>query len=190
MFRAEFVTGYLQREIPEIAIVVGDVLRYRELVKVIPATDSYPMIIQKLDVENEASALSAATHIMAQSDMTLFGHANVENRDYSYDDEIAPTVDIDSIEISGSLFKGVFTSAEDFPTDDVSTDDTALLVNTSDSTLDLYAYVTPDDPDDPQEDEGWIKDADFTPIPFADATKFVSVYDIQKRKEDIIVFDE
>ena len=41
----------------------------------------------------EVNTLADATHLIAQSDMTMeYGHVPVENRDYKYSDEVAATI--------------------------------------------------------------------------------------------------
>lgn len=82
---AGFKTAFLQREIALQADVVGNsALHVGDYVKL---TDGGTYVyIQKSTVAN-------ATHIIAQSDMTLeYGHVPVENRDYRYSDEVACTV--------------------------------------------------------------------------------------------------
>lgn len=96
---ANFKTAYLQREIIEdlavkatvqtdpaagmatrkttpaslVVVMVGD------LVKLTPATATVPAYIERV------ISKATATHIVAQSDMTLeYGHVPVENRDYRY----------------------------------------------------------------------------------------------------------
>jgi hypothetical protein len=77
---AHFRTAYGQREI----ILTGSVsseCKVGDLVTVTGTVDNATV--------KKATSLAAATHIIAQSDMTLeYGHVPVENRDYRY----VPTV--------------------------------------------------------------------------------------------------
>lgn len=86
---AEFKTAYLQREVPlDLVVVVpaGQTLKVGDLVTVTPETDTVSSYMQK------AQSLATATHIVAQSDMTLgYGHVPVENRDYRYNPEVKGT---------------------------------------------------------------------------------------------------
>lgn len=86
---AEFKTAYLQREVPlDLVVVVpaGQKLKVGDLVTVTPETDAVSAYMQK------ATSLATATHIVAQSDMTLgYGHVPVENRDYRYNPEVEGT---------------------------------------------------------------------------------------------------
>lgn len=102
---ASFKTAYLQRELVFDAAVKGDnvyadtnvipaaasamdarkqatdttVVIVRDLVKYTPATTTVPGYIERV------LSLADATHIVAQSDITLeYGHVPVENRDYRY----------------------------------------------------------------------------------------------------------
>ncbi len=82
----QFKTAYLQREIPEdVAVSSDSYLQVGQLVKLTPATDKAVGYIAAVTANDAASALAAATHIIAQSDVTLeYGHIPVENRDYRY----------------------------------------------------------------------------------------------------------
>lgn len=82
----QFKTAYLQREIPEdVAVSSDSYLQVGQLVKLTPATDKSVGYIAAVTANDAASALAAATHIIAQSDVTLeYGHIPVENRDYRY----------------------------------------------------------------------------------------------------------
>lgn len=86
---ASFKTAYLQREVPlDLVVVVaaGSTLKVGDLVTVTAETSTVSAYMQK------ASGLSTATHIVAQSDMTLGqGHVPVENRDYKYSPNVAGT---------------------------------------------------------------------------------------------------
>ncbi len=97
MFKGHFITAYLQREIPvDIAVVAADTtkkFRVGELVTLEPADSDAPAYLHVASGDDAATVLTNATHIIAQSDMTLgYGHAKVENGDYRYSDEVAPTI--------------------------------------------------------------------------------------------------
>ena len=93
MFKAKFKTAYLQREIPvEVAVVGAAALEVGQLVTLTPTNGTNPDYIAAAAGATAAAALSAATHIIAQSDMTMeYGHVPVENRDYKYSPEVAVT---------------------------------------------------------------------------------------------------
>lgn len=84
---ASFRTAYLQREIPlDLDVVGANPLKVGDCVKVTPETDTVTGYMQK-------STFADATHIIAQSDMTLaYGHVPVELQDYRYSPEVAVTV--------------------------------------------------------------------------------------------------
>ena len=78
--KAKFRTAYDQREIVIDAKVAADVT----VGTLVTVTFGTPNNIAA------ASTLAAATHIIAQSDMTMeYGHVPVENRDYRYSDKVA-----------------------------------------------------------------------------------------------------
>lgn len=85
---ASFKTAYLQREVSlDLDVVGSSPLKVGDLVVVTPETATVTGYMRK------ATSLSEATHIIAQSDMTLaYGHVPVENRDYRYSPEVAVTV--------------------------------------------------------------------------------------------------
>lgn len=93
MFKAKFKTAYLQREIPvEVAVIGSAALEVGQLVTLTPTNGTNPDYIAAAAGATAAAALSAATHIIAQSDMTMeYGHVPVENRDYKYSPEVAVT---------------------------------------------------------------------------------------------------
>lgn len=93
MFKAKFKTAYLQREIPvEVAVIGAAALEVGQLVTLTPTNGTNPDYIAAAAGVTEAAALSAATHIIAQSDMTMeYGHVPVENRDYKYSPKVAVT---------------------------------------------------------------------------------------------------
>lgn len=82
---AGFRTAYLQREIYEDVAVVGNT-KVGDFVQYVAANGAVPAYIKKSTIAN-------ATHIVAQSDMTLgYGHVPVENRNYKYDSKVAYTL--------------------------------------------------------------------------------------------------
>lgn len=88
MFKASFKTAYLQREIPmDIAVASDKPLVVGEMVTFTAPNNDVPGYIKS------AATVAAATHIVAQSDMTMeYGHVPVENRDYKYSDKVAATI--------------------------------------------------------------------------------------------------
>ena len=88
MFKASFKTAFLQREVSMTVAVVGDKAPVvGEMVTLTAASGAVPASIKS------AATVAAATHIIAQSDMTMeYGHVPVENRDYKYSDEVAATI--------------------------------------------------------------------------------------------------
>lgn len=91
MYKAKFKTAYLQREIPMDAVVTGgDPLVVGEVVTVDDRYDGTPVVVKAVS----ANTLAEATHIVAQSDMTMeYGHVPVENRDYRYSPEVLATIE-------------------------------------------------------------------------------------------------
>lgn len=93
MAKGHFITAYLQREIPvEVAVVTtalteNAALEVGQLVKLVASTGAgIPAYIAA------ATGLSDATHILAQSDVTMnAGHVPVENRDYRYSNKVLGT---------------------------------------------------------------------------------------------------
>lgn len=85
---ASFKNAYLQREIHmDVDVVGSSALKVGDLVTLTDETSTVQGYIKK------AANLTAATHIIAQSDQTLaYGHVPVENRDYRYDPSVAVTV--------------------------------------------------------------------------------------------------
>lgn len=93
-YKGEFKTAYLQREIPvDAAVMQGDGLVVGNLVKLVKAgANTVPYIVAATGNDKNA-ALADATHIIAQSDMTLeYGHVPVEVQDYRYKKTVACTV--------------------------------------------------------------------------------------------------
>lgn len=82
----EFVTARFQRELPErVAVSADSYLRVGQLVKLVPSDGTSLAYIQAVTANNVKEAKEAATHMIAQSDMTMeYGHVPVENRDYRY----------------------------------------------------------------------------------------------------------
>lgn len=105
-YKASFVTGYLQREIPvDAALIHGDGLAVGDLVKYVPATDKTVAYVIPVTSNTAAAALEEATHIIAQSDMSLeYGHIPVEYRDHRYNPIVACTV---TPSTSGGYVQGV-----------------------------------------------------------------------------------
>lgn len=93
MFKAKFKTAYLQREIPvDVAVIGSAALEVGQLVTLTPTNGTNPDYIAAAAGANHDAALTAATHIIAQSDMTMeYGHVPVEDRDYRYSPEVAAT---------------------------------------------------------------------------------------------------
>ena len=112
MYLGSFETAYLQREIPEDVVV---------------ASDSYFVVGQMVKLENGAlKALSAgtvpaardeATHIVAQSDMTMeYGHVPVEDRDYRYSPNVATTLaSTTALATVAPAFLGVYDNTASMP---------------------------------------------------------------------------
>ena len=95
MYKAKFRTAYLQREVVMDAIVVGsDPLVVGELATVSHYGEN-PVVVQAVTANDVPTALTKATHIMAQSDTTMeYGHVPVEYRDYKYSDVVAASTTI------------------------------------------------------------------------------------------------
>lgn len=96
MFKASFKTAYLQREVPMTVAVLGaSPLVVGQMVTLTAASGAVPAYIAS------AATVAAATHIIAQSDMTMeYGHVPVENRDYAYSDQVATTISSGSVTAS------------------------------------------------------------------------------------------
>ena len=101
MLKAKFRTAFGQKEIPLDIVVVGD-LHVGQLVTLVAAASGKPAYLQA------ATTKDTATHIIAQSDMTMeYGHIPVENRDYKYSDVVSKTVDAAGSVSSTSVSKKV-----------------------------------------------------------------------------------
>lgn len=98
---ASFRTAYLQREVPLDLVVVAAAdapLKVGNLVTVVPATDTVNAYMQK------AANLAVATHIIAQSDMTLsYGHVPVEYQDYRYSPNVVGNATAVPVDKTGAL---------------------------------------------------------------------------------------
>lgn len=145
MYKGNFRTAYLQTEVPEPAIVTGDMV-VGELVKVIPATAKLPAIYEKLAATTLAAAKEELSHLMAQSDMTLgYGHVPVEDRDYRYFPNIKASIDTAKVapaaSASGAEFLGVYEGTAALPSTAaaVTAGDTALVLANDGITLEKYA---------------------------------------------------
>lgn len=88
MYLGSFETAYLQREVPEDVVVKSDGnLVVGQMVKLADHT------ITTLSARTVPAARDEATHIVAQSDMTMeYGHVPVEDRDYRYSPNVAGTI--------------------------------------------------------------------------------------------------
>ena len=88
MYLGSFETAYLQREVPEDVVVKSDGnLVVGQMVKLADHT------ITTLSARTVPAARDEATHIVAQSDMTMeYSHVPVEDRDYRYSPNVAGTI--------------------------------------------------------------------------------------------------
>lgn len=88
MAKAQFKTGYDQKELVLDIVVAGAAdLHVGELAQYVAANGDKPAYL------TSATNLSTATHIIAQSDMTMeYGHVPVEDRNYKYSDVVARTL--------------------------------------------------------------------------------------------------
>lgn len=181
MYKASFNTAYLQRELPDKAIIIGDDVYVNEVVKgTLLPNGTYAL--EKISADTAANALSAATHIMAQSDMTLeYGHVPVENSDYKYVDKIAVTLDESDYLPSSDAneYHGMFASSSLLPDDitEVASGDTALVIGSTG--LELYEATVA------STTVTWSKEDTFL---YEDITKKVAIYKIID-KLDIKVYD-
>lgn len=92
MFKGQFITAYLQREIPVDVAVVGQ-LKVGQLVTLVPSDGTVPAYIKAAAGDDEVEVLTAATHIVAQSDVSMgSSHVPVENRVWRYSDVVNYTL--------------------------------------------------------------------------------------------------
>ena len=143
MYLGSFKTAYLQREIPEDVVVQSDGhLVVGQMVKLANHT------ITTLSAGTVAAARDEATHIVAQSDMTMeYGHVPVEDRDYRYSPNVAGTILPTS---AAAKFLGAYETLQDAPTAAAGNKDKHILVladgkvytNTSGSTWAASSTVT------------------------------------------------
>lgn len=146
----QFKTAYLQREIPEdVAVSSDSYLQVGQLVKLTPATATAVAYI------SAATSLDDATHIIAQSDVTLeYGHIPVENRDYRY----FPYV-YSSFKLKGKTDAESKVAAEKF----VGVSATAAALETTDpfstAAQGSYAYVTADGKTYKKGESDWTDDS-------------------------------
>lgn len=108
MYKGSFKTAYLQREVVDEAAVIlpanDEKLAVGILVKLAETTVSDTTVKYVRPV-----ALTDATHILAQSDMTLgYGHVPVEYRDYKYSPDVAGTK-------LATKFLGYYDASTDLP---------------------------------------------------------------------------
>ena len=99
MFKGKFKTAYDQREIPLDIVVAGSAdLHVGELAQYVAAANGKPAYL------TPAVSITTATHIVAQSDMTMeYGHIPVENRDYRYSDVVARSKTADAATTTTNL---------------------------------------------------------------------------------------
>jgi hypothetical protein len=94
MAKGHFITAYLQREIPmDIAVKTSALteaaaLEVGQLVKLVASAGAnIPAYIEA------ATGRSDATHIIAQSDVTMnAGHVPIEDRNYKYSNKVKGTI--------------------------------------------------------------------------------------------------
>jgi len=181
MYKASFKTAYLQRELPNKAVVIGDDVFVNELVK-ITYIDGYTMI-EKISANTVTGALNEATHTIAQSDMTLdYGHVPVEYRDYRYKDIVKSVISINDIKPStnNAEYLGVYKSVDELPTNNITTGDTALIYDNGI----LKKYVASAD----NEDIVWEETSPEQHYDVSQISKNASLYKIIN-KLDITAYD-
>lgn len=103
---AEFKTAYLQRAIPLDAAIVDTGLAVGALVT-FGLSGTTPVL-------SAAADLASATHIIAQSDMTLIpeDHPKTDYRDYRYSDAVKPL----DASIKADTFIGAYATTSALPT--------------------------------------------------------------------------
>ena len=100
-YKGTFKTAYLQREIVVDAKVAANVIVGQ-------------LVTLSGDTISSAATADAATHIIAQSDMTMeYGHVKVEDRDYRYFPDVEGSV---SPAAQATNFLGVYAKLSDAPT--------------------------------------------------------------------------
>lgn len=99
MLKGKFKTAYDQREIALDIVVAGSAdLHVGELAQYVAAASGKPAYL------TPAASAATATHIVAQSDMTMeYGHIPVENRDYRYSDVVARSKTGDAVTTTTNL---------------------------------------------------------------------------------------
>ena len=114
---AEFKTAYLQRAIPLDAIVADTELKVGALVKLDMSGPS-PVVYR-------SATLANATHLIAQSDMTLIpeDHPKTDYRDYRYSSAVKA-----GSEISASSLLGIYAASTDLPAASGNSGKTAFVV--------------------------------------------------------------
>lgn len=143
MYLGSFETAYLQREVPEDVVVKSDGhLVVGQMVKLANHT------ITTLSAGTVPAARDEATHIVAQSDMTMeYGHVPVEDRDYRYSPNVAGTILPTS---AVANFLGAYETLQDAPAAATGNKDKHILVladgkvytNTSGTTWAASSTVT------------------------------------------------
>ncbi len=143
MYLGSFETAYLQREVPEDVVVKSDGhLVVGQMVKLADHT------ITTLSAGTIPAARDEATHIVAQSDMTMeYGHVPVEDRDYRYSPNVAGTILPTS---AVANFLGAYETLQDAPAAAAGNKDKHILVladgkvytNTSGTTWAASSTVT------------------------------------------------
>ena len=121
MYLGSFETAYLQREVPEDVVVKSDGhLVVGQMVKLANHT------ITTLSAGTVPAACDEATHIVAQSDMTMeYGHVPVEDRDYRYSPNVAGTILPTS---AVANFLGAYETLQDAPAAAAGNKDKHILV--------------------------------------------------------------
>ena len=95
---AGFKTAYLQREIILDAKVTTE-CKVGDCVKIVPANGETPASMAK-------SSFADATHIVAQSDMTLeYGHVPVEKMDWKYVPTVAQSSTVKKVAVFAIMDK-------------------------------------------------------------------------------------
>lgn len=121
MYLGSFETAYLQREVPEDVVVKSDShLVVGQMVKLANHT------ITTLSAGTVPAARDEATHIVAQSDMTMeYGHVPVEDRDYRYSPNVTGTILPTS---AVANFLGAYETLQDAPAAATGNKDKHILV--------------------------------------------------------------